>query len=72
VAFDPVGRERDAVGVVGRGELISALVGPVAVEVGLEVSENLLGVASIEQQDIVGSLLAGRTHEPLGVRIAVR
>lgn len=45
--------------------MIAALVRSVVVEVGLEGRENLIGVAAIEYQDVVGALLAGRTHEPL-------
>lgn len=47
-APDPVGRGRDHVWVVARGELIAALVGSVVVEVGGEVGEHLLSVAAIK------------------------
>jgi hypothetical protein len=47
----------DDVRVVVGCELVSALVGSVAVEVIGVVAEDLLGVAAVEQQDPVGALL---------------
>jgi hypothetical protein len=56
-AFDPGCGQGDDVRVVVGRELVSALVGSVAVEVAGVVVEDLLGVAAVEQQDPVGALL---------------
>jgi hypothetical protein len=70
-AIDPGRWQRDNVGVIEGRELISALVGPVAVEVSRIVVEDLLGVAAVEDQQSVGALLADGAHELLGVRVAI-
>jgi hypothetical protein len=56
-AFDPGCWQGDDVRVVAGRELVSALVGSVAVEVGCVVVEDLLGVATVEEQDSVGAFL---------------
>jgi hypothetical protein len=57
-ALDPGVRPRGGFGVVVRGELVAALVGPVVVEVARVVAEDLLGVTAVEKQDAVGAFLA--------------
>jgi hypothetical protein len=56
-AFDPGCWQGDGVRVVAGRELVSALVGSVAVEVACVVVEDLLGVATVEEQDSVGAFL---------------
>jgi hypothetical protein len=68
----PGSGERDDIRVVEGSELISALVRPVSVEVGLVSAKEFLGVAAVVDQEPVGALLSYGAHEPLRVGIAVR
>jgi len=71
VAFDSERGQGDDCGVVVGGELVAALVGPVVVEMVGVGAEDLVGVATVKEQDPVGALLADRADEAFRVRVAV-
>lgn len=70
-AFNPCRWQGNDGGVIVRGELAAALVEPVVVEVVRVCAQELLGVATAEQQDAIGAPLAYWAYGPFRVHIAV-